>query len=68
MIQLEKLPSALVASERAWKGVGFPRDLRVEALDECIKIMRIPSGEDFPDDVQVILSRHNVLLLTSGLS
>jgi hypothetical protein len=50
-VQLQELPSAFVTSERGGKGVGFPRHLRVHALDERINIMRIPGREDLADDV-----------------
>jgi hypothetical protein len=50
-VQLQELPSAFVTSKRGRKGVGFPRHLRVHALDERINIMRIPGSEDLADDV-----------------
>ena len=50
-IQLEEPPRAVVASERSRKGVRFPRDLRVQSLDERLDIMRIPSSEDLAHDV-----------------
>src|SRR5262245_11731165 len=61
-VRLEELPGAFVARERGRKGIRFPDHLRVETLDERVDVMRIPRGEELANDVEMVLSRHIVLL------
>jgi hypothetical protein len=63
-VQLEELPSTFVASEGSRKGIGLPGHLRVKTLDVRFDVVRIPSGEELANDVEMVLSRHTVLLLS----
>src|SRR5262245_56603629 len=59
-VDLEKLSRTFMTRKRSGECIGFPDCLLVEALDERLDVVGIPSSEDLTNDLKILLSGHVV--------